>query len=81
MKKKKKKTVLSGNSDLPLSLLKPGINLPEERYLTNIPDYIPYSRMVDSISITENKEVEPKSCKQTMLLIFSALSCLNQNLK
>ena len=37
--------------------------------------------MVDSISITGNKEVEPKSCKQTMLLIFSALSCLNQNLK
>ena len=37
--------------------------------------------MVDSISITGNKEIEPKSCKQTMLLIFSALSCLNQNLK
>ena len=64
----KKQLMQEGHSDPPLSLWKPGINLPEERYLTNIPDYIPCSRMVNSISITGNKEVEPESHKQTMLL-------------
>ena len=59
-----KQPVLAGHSDPPLTLWKPGINLPEERYLTNIPDYIPCSRMVNSISITGNKEVEPESQKE-----------------